>query len=120
MSVEWVIKSKVSSELCRRDNSKLEVWESVRRCKGIICMREATEGRGGLPVKDWVVKAFPIDKGVSEVMEEGHKEGDSSVFLFFSSSRIVSLFSQRNKLFIGSRGISDVMSFIKNEGMEGW
>jgi hypothetical protein len=91
MSAEQVVRSKVSSELCRRDDSKLEVWESVRRCKGIICMREATKGRGGLPVKDWVVKVFPIGKGVSEVMEEGGEKGDSSVFLFFSSSKIVSL-----------------------------
>jgi hypothetical protein len=91
MSAERVVRSKVSSELCRRDDSKLEVWESVRRRKGIICMREATKGRGGLPVKNWVIKVFLIGKGVSEVMKEGGEEGDSSVFLFFSSSKIVSL-----------------------------
>jgi hypothetical protein len=67
-SGERVVRSKISLELCRRDDSKLKVWESVRRRKGIICVRAATEGRGGLPVKDWVVKAFPIGKGVGEVM----------------------------------------------------
>jgi hypothetical protein len=69
----------------------LEVWESVRRCKGIICVREATLGRGGLPVKDWVVEVLPVSKGVSEVMEKGGEEGDCLVFLFFSSMKVVSL-----------------------------
>jgi hypothetical protein len=84
-SGEWVVRSKISSELCRRDDSKLEVWESVRRRKGIICVRVATAGRGGLPVKDWVFKTFPKGKGVGEMVEEGGKKGDSSVFVFFSS-----------------------------------
>jgi hypothetical protein len=119
-SGKWVVRSKISSELCGRDDSKLKVWESVRRCKGITCMREATEGRGGLPVKDWVVKMFPIGKGVGEVKEEGGKEGNSFIFLFFSSSQIVGLLCQGNKLFIGCWGISDVVSFVKNEGMRGW
>jgi hypothetical protein len=70
----------------------LEVWESVRRHKGIIYMREATLGRGGLSVKDWIVKAFPVGKGVSEVMEEGGEKGGCSVFLFFSSAKVISLF----------------------------
>src|SRR5438105_188399 len=58
-SGEWVVRSKISSELRRRDDSELEVWESVRRRKGIICVREATKGRAGLPVKDGVVKTIP-------------------------------------------------------------
>jgi hypothetical protein len=48
-------------------------------------VREATEGRGGLPVKDWVLKMFPIGEGFGEVMKEGCKEGNRFVFLFFSS-----------------------------------
>jgi hypothetical protein len=90
-SGEWVVRSKIFLELCGRDDSKLKVWESVRRCKGIICVRVATEGRGGLPVKDWVVKVFPIGKGVSEVMKEGGKEGNSFLFVFSSSFQVVSL-----------------------------
>jgi hypothetical protein len=90
-SGERVVRSKISLELCRRDDPKLEVWESVRRRKGIICVRVATVGRGGLPVKDWVVKTFPIGKGVGEMVEERGKEGDSFVFVFSSSFRLVGL-----------------------------
>jgi hypothetical protein len=34
-SGERVVRSKISSELRGRDDSKLEVWESIRRRKGI-------------------------------------------------------------------------------------
>jgi hypothetical protein len=95
-SGERVVRSKISLELCRRDDPKLEVWESVRRRKGIICVRVATAGRGGLPVKDWVVKAFPKGKGVGETTEEGGKGVDHLVFIFFSSVLLVGLFSQGN------------------------
>jgi hypothetical protein len=90
-SGKWVVRSKISSELCGRDDSKLEVWESIRRCKGISCVRVATAGRGGLPVKDWVVKMFPEGKRVGETSEEGGEEVNSLVFAFFSSVSLVSL-----------------------------
>jgi hypothetical protein len=48
-------------------------------------MREATKGRAGLPVKDRIVKMFPVGKGVSEMMEEGEEKGGSLVFFCFSS-----------------------------------
>jgi hypothetical protein len=72
----------------------LEVWESVRRCKGISCVRETSAGRGGLPVKDGVIKVLPIGERISEVMEEGGEEGGSSIFLLFSSAMIISLLHQ--------------------------
>jgi hypothetical protein len=78
----------------------LEVWESVRRHKGIICVREATLGRGGLSVKDWIVKVFPVGEGVSEVMEEGGEKGGCFVFLFFSSAKVFSLLCQGYKFLI--------------------
>ena len=48
-------------------------------------MRVATSGRGGLPVKDGVVKAVPEGKGVGEALEEGSEEVNGLVFSFFSS-----------------------------------
>jgi hypothetical protein len=56
-------------------------------------MRETSEGRGGLPVKDGVIKVFPIGERISEVTEEGGEEGCCSVFLLlFSSGMVTSLF----------------------------
>jgi hypothetical protein len=56
-------------------------------------MRETREGRGGLPVKDGVIKVFPIGERFSEVTEERGEEGCCSVFLLlFSSAIVVSLF----------------------------
>jgi hypothetical protein len=55
-------------------------------------MRETSEGRGGLPVKDGVIKVFLIGEGLSEVMEEGREEGCCPIFfLLFSSAMGVSL-----------------------------
>jgi hypothetical protein len=55
-------------------------------------VRETSEGRGGLPVKDGVIVVFPIGEGVSEVMEEGREGGSCSIFLLsFSSVMIISL-----------------------------
>jgi hypothetical protein len=90
-SGERVVRSKISSELRGRDDSKLEVWESVRRCKGITCVREATKGRAGLPVKDGVVKAIPEGEWVGETSKEGGQEVDSLAFVVFSSVPFFSL-----------------------------
>jgi hypothetical protein len=111
-SGERVVRSKISSELRRRDDSKLEVWESVRRRKGIICVREATKGRGGLPVKDGVVKAVPEGKWVSETSKEGGQEVDSLVFVFFSSVPFFSLLCQGNLFLVGRGRVSDIVSFV--------
>jgi hypothetical protein len=90
-SGERVVRSKISSELCRGDDSELEVWESVRRRKGIICVREATKGRGGLPVKDGVFETLPEGEWVGETPKEGGQEVNSSVFAFFASIPFCSL-----------------------------
>ena len=69
-------------------------------------MREATKGRAGLPVKDWVLKTFPLSEGVGEVMEEGGKGRCSVVFLLRLSSmnvEVFNLFSKSYKLFVGCR-----------------
>jgi hypothetical protein len=78
----------------------LEVWESVRRCKGISYVRETTEGRGGLPVKDGVIIVLPIGERISEVMEERGEEGSCSIFLLFSSAMIVGLLHQGYKCLV--------------------
>jgi hypothetical protein len=54
-------------------------------------VRVATAGRGGLPVKDRVVKTLPEGKGVGELSEEGGEEVNSLVFSFFSSVLLVNL-----------------------------
>jgi hypothetical protein len=90
-SGEWVVRSKIASKLRGGDDSKLEVWESVRRRKGIICVRAATEGRGGLPVKDRVLETFPEGEGVSEVSKEGGQGVNGVLFVFFASVSFCSL-----------------------------
>jgi hypothetical protein len=51
----------------------------------------ATAGRGGLPVKDRVVKTIPEGEGVGEPSEEGGKKVNGLVFSFFSSVLLVNL-----------------------------
>ena len=86
--MEAWIRSKVISlanskslELSRRDDPEIKIWLCVWGCKGLICVREATKGRVGLPIKDRVLETFPLSEGIGEVMEEGGKGGCSMVFL---------------------------------------
>jgi hypothetical protein len=69
--VLWVHIITTSLELRWQDDSESEVWECVRRRKGIICVREAREGRAGLLVNNGVLEALPVCEGIGEIPEEG-------------------------------------------------
>ena len=58
-----------SSNTCWGDNSKTKVFEGPRGFKGIRCVREVIEGRGDLPVKDWVLESLSVKKGFINVRE---------------------------------------------------
>jgi hypothetical protein len=47
-------------------------------------VREAREGRAGLPVDDRVLKTFPICEGIGEIPEEGGDGSGAKVFVCFS------------------------------------
>jgi hypothetical protein len=47
-------------------------------------VREAREGRAGLPVNDRVLKTFPVREGVGESPEEGGDGRGFKVFVCFS------------------------------------
>jgi hypothetical protein len=64
-----------------------------------LCEGSNFRKRGSLS-QDWIVKAFPVGKGVSEMMEEGGEEGGCSIFLFFSSAKVISLLCQGYKFLI--------------------
>jgi hypothetical protein len=56
-------------------------------------VREAREGRAGLPVNDRVLKAFPVCEGVGEIPEEGGDGSSFTIFVCFSRLGFCCLFS---------------------------
>ena len=114
MPSNWVKSRAISLQLCGRDDSEAEVGQCVQRCKGIICIREATKGRAGLPVKDRVLVAFSVSERIGESIEEGDKLGNPWICKRFSrmDMRVLGLFGQGSKLFIGSWWFGDIVSFV--------
>jgi hypothetical protein len=56
-------------------------------------VREAREGRVGLPVNDRVLKTFPVCEGIGKIPEEGGDGSGSEVFVCFSRLGFSCLFS---------------------------
>jgi hypothetical protein len=82
-------------------------------------VREAREGRAGLPVNDRVLETFPVREGIGEVLEEGGDGRGAKVFACFSSSAFGCLFSEPYQLFVGCRGFRDVVSLFDGKGVGG-
>jgi hypothetical protein len=93
MPVLWVCIITTASELHGRDDPKSEVGKCIWRRKGIICVREAREGRAGLPVNDRVLKTFPVCEGIGEIPEERGDGSSFKVFVCFSRLGFGCLFS---------------------------